>query len=97
MKIAPDRENPAAAVAALSALLGRREEAITLWERVLALDPWPSRSWFSLAELQAATGAWQAAAESCRQALRANPAHEEARKLLAQALLHLADGKSGDD
>jgi tetratricopeptide (TPR) repeat protein len=91
IKMAPGRDNTAAAVAALTASLGRRGEAITLWQRALALDPWHSSRWVSLARLQAEENDWKAVSESCRRALRLNPALIDARKLFAQALLRTGD------
>lgn len=71
--------------------LDRRNEALAYWRRLLVVNPWLSRAHLAMARLHAASSDWIAAAESCRAALRINPAQLAARKLLVDSLLATGD------
>ena len=87
----PVRETALEGGATVAARAGRLNEAIDLWERAIAVNPWRSDYHAELARLRMQAGQWRPAAESCRQVLRLNPAIIVARKWLVQCCLRLGD------
>jgi tetratricopeptide (TPR) repeat protein len=71
--------------------LRRHEEAIASWRRAIAINPWHSDYHARLAVVHAQAHDWPAAMAAGREALRLNPAHIEARKVLVRGLLRTGD------
>ncbi|HEV3259251.1 MAG TPA: hypothetical protein VG013_20455 [Gemmataceae bacterium] len=91
---APRREETLACAAALSAQLGKHEQAVGYWRRALAVDPWSARYHYELARLLVLRQEWPAAVEESRAAVRLHPFHLEARKILV--LGYLQTGRRGE-
>jgi hypothetical protein len=87
---APEREASLQAAAELADDLGRKDDAIAYWQRVLAVDPWNPGGLFRLAVLLADRHDWQEAVAACVASLRLHPASVEARMLLVRC--HLQTG-----
>ncbi|CAN5890024.1 hypothetical protein BH23PLA1_BH23PLA1_05620 [soil metagenome] len=75
----------------LAARLDRPEEALELARQLVELNPWRSGHHRTTAYLHADAGRWSQAVDSCRNALRLNPADIEARRLLIGCFLQLGD------
>lgn len=86
---APDRETALSGGAALAARAGQRREAIGMWEKAIAVNPWRSDYHAELARLRMQTADWAGAAASCQNVLRLNPVFLEARRWLVQCHLRL--------
>ena len=82
LRLAPEHETTLTFAASLAAELGQHDNAIALWQRALAANPWTARSHYELARLFALRLQWPKAAEEANAVLRLNPFHLEARKLL---------------
>ncbi|MDR3635531.1 MAG: hypothetical protein P4L84_17130 [Isosphaeraceae bacterium] len=87
LTIAPERQTLLQLGASLAANLGRRQQAILLSQRAVALGGTSSEIYWQLAELLAQDRQWDAAAQWLREGLRLNPTLEPARKLLIQCYL----------
>jgi tetratricopeptide (TPR) repeat protein len=87
----PDRETALTGAAFLSARGRKTDDAIALWQRDIALNPWRSEYHAELAAVLFQNRDWRRAALACREALRLNPANQEARKLLVRCELRLQD------
>jgi tetratricopeptide (TPR) repeat protein len=85
----PTRQTALEGAARLVALAKKPAEAISLWKRAIAVNPWRSDYFaeLGLAELQ--VGHWREAAEVCKRALWLNPALIEPRKCLVESYLQL--------
>jgi tetratricopeptide (TPR) repeat protein len=83
---APGREAALTYAAVLAADLGRDEEAVGYWRRVVAVNPWMSPYRARLARLLADRGDWAGALGECDAALRVNPFRDEVRTLRAECL-----------
>jgi Tfp pilus assembly protein PilF len=88
---APEREQTLQDAALLAEQMGRPDEAIDYWHRVVRVNPWQGFSRYHLARLLAGRRDWDGALTECRAVLRLNPAHQEARKLLIEC--HLRKGE----
>jgi tetratricopeptide (TPR) repeat protein len=84
----PRHENALAESATLSGILGHTREAISFWKKAIAVSPYISQYHHSLAAMYARRDEWDAAAHSCQEALRLNPARPDSRALLMAAYLH---------
>jgi hypothetical protein len=87
----PDREWTLVNATAVAEALGRPEVAIDYYRRALALSPWSSRYRYHLAKLLSERQEWAAAAAECRELLRRNPHHSNARSLLVSSLARSGD------
>ena len=83
----PERELTLTYLAVLTAAMGRREEAITYWQRALAVNPWCSQYHFRRASLLAERQDWQKALAEAEAASQLNPAAQEMRLLRIACLL----------
>jgi tetratricopeptide (TPR) repeat protein len=87
----PNRESLLTEAAFQAAQAGQRPDAITYWQRAIAMNPWRSDYHAELAALHFQGRDWHAAAEACRKAVRLNPAELEVRKLLVRCYLRLGN------
>jgi predicted CXXCH cytochrome family protein len=85
----PNRESSLEAAALLAGQHGQVDQAIGLWRRALAVDPWRSSFHGELAFELNRVERWQEASESARRALRINPASHHARAALVLSLWRL--------
>jgi Tfp pilus assembly protein PilF len=90
----PEEETTLINAATLARRIGRTEQALSLWKRVLAVNPWPASYRYEMARVRAARSEWDQAIAECRTALRRNFAHLEARRLLVECLLRKKDRAS---
>jgi hypothetical protein len=91
LRQAPGREETLTYAASLATQLGRFDEAMDHWKRMIDVDPWSLRARFELARLLARRQLWQESRDHCLAALRINPFHAEARMLLVRCALGLRD------
>jgi tetratricopeptide (TPR) repeat protein len=85
----PTSESSLVGAASASARAGHTEQALGFWHRAVAINPWRADYHQFLGVVQAQKGAWSAAAESARAALRLDPANIQARLLLVQSYIKL--------
>lgn len=78
-------------LATMLADLGRVDEAIDQYKKVLALDPLDLGTWLRLAELQGANGKSADARASFEQAKALSPEEHDVHEREGRALLHLGD------
>jgi predicted CXXCH cytochrome family protein len=81
LRYQPDRETTLDVASMLATRLRRGDEAATLTERLVEVNPWQSDYHARLAVLHASAGRWGPAVEAARAALRLNPA-SPARQVL---------------
>jgi DNA-binding SARP family transcriptional activator len=91
LALAPERESAVASAAELAMTQGRNDEAIRLWRKAIALNPWRSHYHGNLARLLAAAEDWPGARESAAACLKLDPARTEVRVALVEALLHAGE------
>jgi tetratricopeptide (TPR) repeat protein len=84
---APERELALAGAAAVAEALGRAEDALGYWRRVVAADPWAPKYRRWLALLLVRRRAWGEAEPACRAWVRLDPTGAEARAALVECLL----------
>jgi hypothetical protein len=87
----PTRESTLVAAAYLTMKLGRRRDAISFWQRAIAINPWRSDYHAELALVYFDDGNWNAAAAASRDALELRPSWVDVRKRLAQCYRHLGE------
>jgi Tfp pilus assembly protein PilF len=87
----PNRETALMGAGFLASRGGRPRDALEFWRRAVAVNPWRSDYRAELASAQFQARDWKAAAGSCREALRLNPANLEVRRLLVRCELRLHD------
>jgi Flp pilus assembly protein TadD len=90
----PFRETALGGAGKLASQSRRYVEAVSLWQRAIAINPWRSDYHAELALAQLQLGDWRSAADSCREVLRLNPAFVDVRKWLIRCYLHLGDTAS---
>src|SRR5207249_12294717 len=91
LKLSPEQEAALTYAASLAADMGQHAQAIVLWQRALAVNPWTARSHFELARLFVLRQEWRHAADEAQAVLKLNPFHLEARKLLVICCHQLGD------
>jgi tetratricopeptide (TPR) repeat protein len=91
LRLAPDREITLTYAASLAAEMGKHTDAIALWQRALAVNPWTAGSHFELARMFVLRQEWQKAAEEAKIVKEINPFHLEARKLLIICYQQMGD------
>src|SRR5262249_23102414 len=96
LRVAPDHERNLETSAVLAQTLGRRDEALSLLGRAVALNPYCADYHRRLARLYAETGDWPAAGRSARAALRLDISLLEARAILIESLRRAGDRASAD-
>jgi tetratricopeptide (TPR) repeat protein len=89
LELEPERESAMVEAARAAARLGKRREAIDLWQRAIASDRWRSDYHGELAFVYFGAKDWKAAAECCRKAIKLNGSWLGVRKLLIQCYLNL--------
>jgi Tfp pilus assembly protein PilF len=87
----PNRESALADAADFADDGGRHDDAIALWRRAIAINPWPAEYHGRLAYALFQARDWREAAKECRAALRLNPVEHLARELLIRCELRLKD------
>jgi tetratricopeptide (TPR) repeat protein len=87
----PDRETALGGAGKLASRSGRYQEAISLWQRAIAINPWRSDYHAELALAQLQLRDWRAATAACKNALRLNPPLVEVRKWLLRCYLHMGE------
>jgi tetratricopeptide (TPR) repeat protein len=87
----PNRETALGGAASLASRSGHHEDAVSLWQRAIAINPWRSDYHAELALAQLDLRNWDAAASACKEALRLNPSFVEVRKWLVRSYLHLGN------
>jgi hypothetical protein len=90
----PDREVALAAAATLAWNLGRADESLAYWRRVVVLNPWLPTYRRSLTQLLLIRRQWVEARSQCRDWLRLDPSSAEARQVWIELLLH--EGKQDE-
>jgi Flp pilus assembly protein TadD len=85
----PTRETALGGAASLASRSGHYQDAISLWQRAIAINPWRSDYHAELALAQLKVHDWNAAASSCQEVLRLNPTFVDVRKWLVRCYLHL--------
>jgi Flp pilus assembly protein TadD len=96
LRVAPDHERNLEMSAVLAQTLGRRDEALSLLRRAVALNPYCADYHRRLARLHAETGDWPAAGRSARAALRLDISQLEARAILIESLRRSGDRASAE-
>ena len=91
LKLSPEQEAALTYAASLASDMGQHAQAIVLWQRALAVNPWTARSHFELARLFVLRQEWRKATDEAQAALKLNPFHLEARKLLVVCYHQLGD------
>jgi tetratricopeptide (TPR) repeat protein len=89
----PDREVALAAAATLAWNLGRADESLAHWRRLVVLNPWLPTYRRSLTQLLLHRRNWVGARAQCRAWRRLDPASAEARQVWIE-LLH--EGKKDE-
>ncbi len=85
----PTRESTLVAAAYLATKMGKRQDAISFWQRASAINPWRSDYHAELALVYFDDGNWSAAAAASRLALELRPSWVEVRERLARCYRHL--------
>jgi len=85
----PEREYTLSLAADTAERLGGREEATSLWRRVVAVNPWIWRPRFQLGRLLTQRSDWKSALAECEAAVRLHPTSKESRILLVYCCLGL--------
>jgi tetratricopeptide (TPR) repeat protein len=93
LDLAPSREPSLRDAARSAEKLGDHPAAIGYWERLRAVNPRASASRFEIARLRSLGNQWEQTAEGCREVLRINPTHINARLLLVNYYLQSGDKK----
>jgi tetratricopeptide (TPR) repeat protein len=88
---APNRETAVVGAAFTAAEAGKRDDAITLWQRAIAIDPWRSDYRAQLGPLYFDARDWSAAAAACQETLDRNATDNQTRKLLVRCYLRLGN------
>ncbi len=96
LRSAPDHEHLLETSSVLAKTLGRREEALSLLRRAVALNPYCADYHRRLAQLQAEAGDWPEAGRSARAALGLDMSLVEARLILIESLRRAGDGASAE-
>jgi Flp pilus assembly protein TadD len=93
MALAQDanRETALGGAASLATRSGHFDDAVSLWQRAIAINPWRSDYHAELALAQMNLRNWGAAAAACKDVLRLNPSFVEVRKWLVRSYLHLGN------
>ncbi len=91
LRTAPDQERILETSAILAQTLGRRDEALSLLRRVVALNPYCADYHRRLAQLHAEAGDWPAAGRSARTALGLDMSLIETRLILIESLRRAGD------
>jgi tetratricopeptide (TPR) repeat protein len=91
LSMEPARESALAEAARVAVKMGRRQDAAAYWQRAIAVNPWRSEYHAELAFVFFHDRDWQAAADTCRAALRLNSFAVNVRKLLIQCCLNLGN------
>jgi Tetratricopeptide repeat/Cytochrome c554 and c-prime len=91
LRLAPGREETLAYAAGLAAQSNRIDEAISMWRKLIDVNPWSVRARFELARLLTRQERWQDGQAQCEAALRSNPFHAESRMLLVRCALGQGD------
>jgi hypothetical protein len=86
LTVAPERELTLSYAGVLSAIQGRKDEAIGYWRRAIAVNPWSAQYHSRLAKLLAERRDWQGALAECAAALRLNPFDAQTRELRERCL-----------
>jgi Tfp pilus assembly protein PilF len=87
----PDEETTLINAGTLASRLGRYDDALKYWQRVLASNPWPAAYHYEMGLVRAGRREWAEAIAECRTAVRRNVAHLEARRLLVECLLKMGE------
>jgi Flp pilus assembly protein TadD len=91
LTLEPGRESALVEAARVAVKMDRSQDATAYWQRALAINPWRSDYHAELARSYFSDRDWQAAADSCLQALRLNSSWLNVRKLLIQCYLNLGN------
>lgn len=87
LRAAPTREITISLAAQLAQKTGRPDDAAALMRRAIDINPWDFDYRFNLAQLLAGRGAWAEAWAEADAAMRLNPFHDKARKVLVACCL----------
>ncbi len=96
LRSAPDHEHLLETSAVLSQTLGRRDEALSLLRRAVAINPYCADYRRRLAQLQAEAGDWPEAGRSARAALDLDMSLLETRLILIESLRRAGDRASAE-
>ena len=91
LAVSPDEETTLLNAGTLASSLGQFDRALTYWQQVVALNPWPAGYHYEMARVRAGRGEWDEAVRECDAAVRRNVAHLDARRLLIDCLLRAGD------
>jgi predicted CXXCH cytochrome family protein len=94
LKLTPESETTLIYAASLATEMGQLERAVGLWRQAVEINPWIARSHFELARLFIIRKDWTDAINESREALRLNPFHIEARKLLVVCYEQMNDKRN---
>jgi hypothetical protein len=91
LALAPRRERTLGFAAQQAQLLSAEAEALELWRRAVAVNPWMPEYHYQLARLLAQRQDWATAIAECEAALRTDPASVAKRVLLVTCCLRSGD------
>ncbi len=91
-----DLEQLLAPAATLAENLARSDQAVSLWQRAIEVNPYCPQYYEGLATALAQRKDWRAVLEQCGRGLRLNPVSPEMRQLSALAHLQLGETEQAD-
>jgi predicted CXXCH cytochrome family protein len=91
LRLAPENETTLIYAASLAAEMGQVDQGVGLWRRAVQINPWTAPSHFELARLFIIRKEWTQAIDECREVLRLNPFHVQAREFLVVCYQQMRD------
>ena len=85
-----------APAATLATNLARSDQAVSLWQRAIEINPYRPQYYAGLAKALGQRGDWRAALEQCGHGLRLDPVSPELRQLGAMAHLRLGETEQAE-
>jgi len=92
----PNREATLLIMAETYSQTGQLQEATNYWERIISVNPWMAKYWYSLGSAYAARQRWQRCQQLAAEGKKRFPTSIGLRHLLVECNLQLGDRKAAD-